>query len=235
VIVETGNGSGGQGLVSALRAAIEYGADAIALDVMRCGTGELVVFHEHTLTQFGGGRWDDVAQMPLATLRQIDLGGGARIPLLAEALVAVPAPTLIDLRLRPAPATAARERGELVTSAAAVVAQARVTDRVVFAAVDASALDAAPANVAIAQIIQAMPIQVSRPPLRLPNVVELELPHADRRTVRRWQSAGSAVHLWPVNTTSQLVLAWSLRVDGVITCDPRGIRHAMTRLDRLAG
>src|SRR5215467_15310985 len=83
----------------AIRGAVAAGADAIAIDIMRCGTGEVVVCYERTLAKFGGGRWGDVANTPLASLQDLDLGDGERMPLFAQALEAIPVCRLIDVRL----------------------------------------------------------------------------------------------------------------------------------------
>jgi len=225
----------GRGSLRALREAVASGADAVALDVMRCGSGDLVVFHEHTLARFGGRHWDDVARTPLPALRELDLGNGERIPLLADALDAVPAHVLVDLRLRPAPGDDDRQRTELATAAAAIAARARGVDNVMFGAADGSALAAFPANVPTALLVPGLPRWVARPPANPPRVVELELPHCDRAAVRYWHARGTAVHIGPATTKSQLVLAWSLTVDGVITTDPAAARETIDRLLRVAG
>jgi glycerophosphoryl diester phosphodiesterase len=68
------------------RARLE-GARAIELDVRTCAEGEAVVFHDPTLRAMSGSSdIRSVADQPLSTLRALDLGGGARIPTLSEAL-----------------------------------------------------------------------------------------------------------------------------------------------------
>ena len=225
----------GRGSLRALREAVASGADAVALDVMRCGSGELVVFHEHTLAKFGGRHWEDVSRTSLPALRELDLGGGERIPLLADALAAVPAHVLVDLRLRPAPSDDDHQRTELAVSAAAIAATTRTSESVMFGAADGHALGSFPANVPTALIVQGLPKWVARPPAHPPRAVELELPHCDRAAVRQWHARGTAVHLGPATTKSQLVLAWSLQVDGVITTDPAAARQTIDRLLRIAG
>ncbi len=64
------------------------GALAIELDVRTSADGVAVVFHDPGLSSMTNGRdARAVARVPLAELRAIDLGGGARIPTLADALV----------------------------------------------------------------------------------------------------------------------------------------------------
>ncbi|MBI5512578.1 MAG: glycerophosphodiester phosphodiesterase [Deltaproteobacteria bacterium] len=65
--------------------ALELGADGVELDARRCVSGELVVCHDPTL-QRTAGRPDRVRDTPWSELRRVDLGGGARLPRLAEVL-----------------------------------------------------------------------------------------------------------------------------------------------------
>lgn len=61
------------------------GARAIELDVRACGSGEVVVFHDETLSRMTRAE-DRVDAMDWASLARVDLGGGARVPRLAEVL-----------------------------------------------------------------------------------------------------------------------------------------------------
>jgi glycerophosphoryl diester phosphodiesterase len=59
----------------------------VELDVRTCAGGEVVVFHDVSLERMSGGRdVRAVGEVRLSELRAIDLGGGARIPQLAEVL-----------------------------------------------------------------------------------------------------------------------------------------------------
>jgi glycerophosphoryl diester phosphodiesterase len=63
------------------------GARAIELDTRLCASGEPVVFHDETLSRMTGGRdARAIATVGFRDLAQIDLGGGARVPLLADVL-----------------------------------------------------------------------------------------------------------------------------------------------------
>ena len=63
------------------------GARAVELDVRTCAGGEVVVFHDVALERMTGGRdTRPVHAVPLSELRRLDLGGGARVPELAEVL-----------------------------------------------------------------------------------------------------------------------------------------------------
>jgi len=72
----------------------------VEIDVRRCGSGELVVFHDGTLDRLTGatGR---VADTGWDRLRELTvLGSGEPIPRLGEALEAVPADTGVNVELK---------------------------------------------------------------------------------------------------------------------------------------
>src|SRR5688572_32497034 len=75
--------------LDAFRRARDDGADGVELDVMRCATGEVVVFHDDDLTRLAGrpGRIDHIAWSELAG---VSLTRGGRIPLLDEVLEELP-------------------------------------------------------------------------------------------------------------------------------------------------
>jgi glycerophosphoryl diester phosphodiesterase len=69
--------------LASFRSAIELGVDLIECDVHLSADGELIVIHDHTLdrTTNGSGL---VVQHTLGELRDLDAGGGERLPTLAE-------------------------------------------------------------------------------------------------------------------------------------------------------
>lgn len=81
--------------VTAFRAAVDLGADAVELDITRCASGEIVVIHDDTLdrTSNGSGRVD---AQSWDALRELDAGAwfdsrfaGEAIPRLDDVLDAV--------------------------------------------------------------------------------------------------------------------------------------------------
>jgi glycerophosphoryl diester phosphodiesterase len=90
--------------LEAFRAAVAQGADGVELDVMRCGSGELVVCHDEQLQRLARKRWM-VARTGWWQLQQADVGtalgfAAARIPLLEQVLDAVPAPLTVNIELK---------------------------------------------------------------------------------------------------------------------------------------
>jgi len=108
--------------VGAVRRAGEL-ADAVEVDVRRCGSGELVVVHDPTVDRVtdAAGR---VSDLSFAELRALDvLGSGECVPSLAAVLEAVPDGTRANIELK--------ERGLAADALAA--AEAAGTDLLVSA------------------------------------------------------------------------------------------------------
>ena len=78
--------------------AVALGVQAVELDVHLC-EGELVVIHDPTLERTTPGT-GEVASTPLAALRALDAGQGARIPTLEEVFEAVPETVGINIELK---------------------------------------------------------------------------------------------------------------------------------------
>lgn len=78
--------------------AVELGVDAVELDIHVC-EGRLWVIHDDTLERTTNGTGPIVAHS-LASLRAVDAGGGAAIPLLEEVLDLLPATVGINIELK---------------------------------------------------------------------------------------------------------------------------------------
>lgn len=85
--------------LSALRQAAPH-VDAIEIDIRRCGSGELVLFHDETL-QKAAGIDQNINEISLQELRKITVFDSEEgIPTLSEALETVPTNVGINLELK---------------------------------------------------------------------------------------------------------------------------------------
>jgi glycerophosphoryl diester phosphodiesterase len=71
--------------LAAIRKAAELGADMVELDVQVSSDGVPIIIHDLDLSRINGSKLS-VARQTLAELKQLDLGEGERIPILAEAV-----------------------------------------------------------------------------------------------------------------------------------------------------
>ncbi|MFT4922018.1 MAG: glycerophosphoryl diester phosphodiesterase [Haloarculaceae archaeon] len=86
--------------LQALRDAAAAGADAVEIDVRRCGSGEVVVVHDETVDRVSDGR-GRVADLPLETLADLDvLDTGQGVPTLREAFATVPGDVTVNVELK---------------------------------------------------------------------------------------------------------------------------------------
>ena len=73
--------------MSAFELAASAGADGVELDVRLCRSGQLVVCHDVDLARITEGRdTRKIADLDRDELARVDVGGGQRVPLLAEVL-----------------------------------------------------------------------------------------------------------------------------------------------------
>jgi glycerophosphoryl diester phosphodiesterase len=87
--------------VTAVSSAAEY-VDAIEIDVRRCSTGELVVFHDETIDRVTDGS-GYVSELPWHRLREYEvLDSGETVPRLSDVLAAVPADVELQIELKEA-------------------------------------------------------------------------------------------------------------------------------------
>ncbi|MGK0254372.1 MAG: glycerophosphoryl diester phosphodiesterase [Mariniflexile sp.] len=85
--------------LESIKKALNLGADGIEIDVHRCASGELVVFHDFTLdrmTNVSG----EVSKHTLKQIRQAEVKGHCQIPTLSEVLTFVNNKCLINIELK---------------------------------------------------------------------------------------------------------------------------------------
>jgi glycerophosphoryl diester phosphodiesterase len=89
--------------IDSFRAAIALGADGIELDVHRCKSGELVVFHDVGMDRLTTGQ-GMVRDLTLAQMRDFPMHGGGTIPVLEDVLEALGKEIYYFIELKPADA-----------------------------------------------------------------------------------------------------------------------------------
>ncbi len=85
--------------IPSIKKAIELGVDGIEIDVFKCGSGEIVVFHDlmlDKLTDFGGY----IEQMPLDSLKKAKVLGSYEIPTLNEVMDLIDGSLILNIELK---------------------------------------------------------------------------------------------------------------------------------------
>jgi glycerophosphoryl diester phosphodiesterase len=220
--------------LAAFRLAREEGADGVELDVRRCRTGEVVVFHDADARRIAGAPLR-IADASLADLRTLDAGShrgpmfrGERIPLLAETLEALPG-AFVNVELK----SQGRDL-RLAAATARVIRAVGAGGRVIVSSFDYRLL------VAFRVAAPELPIGLlfeRDQRWRLPTALAIRLlrpaaVHPDRALVtapraRRWTARGLAVNVWTVDDPDEARRLAALGATSVITNVPARIVGAL--------
>ena len=215
--------------LAAFRRARADGADGVELDVMRCATGEVVVFHDDDLERLGK-RPGLVRATSWAELREVDLGGQERIPLLDDVLEEL-GPLLVNVELKSRPALA--DDG-LAAGVAAILRRHATGARALVSSFDPLLLARfrlrAP-DVATGLLFahdQSLPLRRAyAAPLLRPAALHPEAVLVDALRVRDWHARGYAINVWTVDAAAELRLLAALGIDGIITNRPKFARSVL--------
>jgi len=221
--------------LAAFRLALEQGADGVELDVWRCATGEIVVCHDEDARRVAGSPLR-VPDAPLDALRALDVGTwrgerfrGERIPLLEEALEALPG-AVVNVEMK--------SRGDadprLARALAALLGGRGDAARVVVSSFDWGLLRAfrrAAPGVAVGLLFE----RSAAWRLRLAAGIALVRPsavHPERRLVsearaRAWARRGLAVNVWTVDEPGEAERLCALGAAAVVTNAPGRIREVV--------
>ncbi|HVR61828.1 MAG TPA: glycerophosphodiester phosphodiesterase [Polyangia bacterium] len=218
--------------VAAFQRAVADGADGVELDVLCCATGEVVVFHDDDLVRLGG-RPERIADLPYASLRDVVLTSGARIPTLEEVLAACPAPLLVNIELKASGVTGGRLPA-LVDGVAALVQRMDAGARVLVSSFHPRAVflwqRRAPAIPAALLFEREGPIWLRRQwaiPLLRPLGVHPEAVLCTPARVAAWHQRAHLVNVWTVDEPERLRALAAMGVDGIITNDPKAARTVL--------
>jgi len=210
---------------AAFARAREEGADGVELDVLVCGTGEVVVFHDDDLTRLAG-RPERIDATAFDVLRAVALGSGHRIPTLEEAFEACGPNLLVNVELKTA-GVGPGGVGALVDGVADVLARTGTGPRVLVSSFNPWAVAAwmrrspvVPAGL-LFERGAALPLRRAwAAPLLRPFGLHPELVLARPERVAGWRRRGYFVAVWTVDEAAALRACRDMGVDAVITNDP---------------
>lgn len=223
--------------LAAFRLALEQGADGVELDVWRCGSGEVVVFHDEDARRLAGSPLA-IARAPWGELRRLDVGShkggrfrGERIPLLAEVLEDLPG-AVVNVELKSGRLGDPR----LAAGVARILRGARAEQRVIVSSFDWALLACfrlAARRVATGLLLGstgrwrlALPAGAA---LLRPSAIHPPLSEATPEKVRRWTARGYAVNVWTVDGPDDVERLCADGAAGIVSNVPRAAREAVRR------
>lgn len=223
--------------LEAFLGAAEQGADGVELDVMRCGSGELVVCHDERLDRLAGLPWD-VASTPWRKLQRVDVGSRlgfapARIPRLADVFDALPERLVVNVELK---CDTVDDRG-LAVAVGRYLSDAGLAHRVFVSSFNPLAL------VRLAQAFPALrrgflidPDKAWAPqawfwaPVTASTSVHPSAEACTAERVNRWHARGWEVAAWTVDDQLEARRLKALGVDWLITNRPGALRRELSAL-----
>jgi glycerophosphoryl diester phosphodiesterase len=222
--------------LAAFHRAMADGADGVELDVQRCRSGDVVVFHDDDLLRLTGspGR---IVDLPLPALRERRLLAGGTVPTLAEVLEACGPHALVNVELKVEGVLPAGCRA-LVASVAKAVARAGAAPRVLVSSFNPAAVwlwrrhnPLVPCG-----LLFERPRRFHRPwpfrtdfllPVLAPAAVHPDHALCTAEAVGRWHRRHFAVNAWTVDDPVRIRALAEMGVDAIITNDPAAARAAL--------
>ncbi len=234
--------------IVAFRAAMQQGADGVELDVMRCGSGEVVVVHDDTLERLAPGQAGAeqlVRETPLRELRRFDLGGGERIPTLDAVFRALGPQALVNVELKSASLQRPTDYLRLPLDDGLAMAVVKVLERAgrlsgsgltLVSSFDPFQLlrfqSASRGMVPLGYLFEAGQSVRTRELYRLPlwslAAVHPEAKLVDGPALRTWRQRGLRVNAWTVDNPSEIAAMAALGVEAIITNRPGAVRRQLT-------
>lgn len=85
--------------IESVEKALEFGVDGIEIDVHKCASGELVVFHDFTLDRMTNGQ-GEVSKYTLTELKQLKVNDRFLIPTLEDVLNIIDKKCMLNIELK---------------------------------------------------------------------------------------------------------------------------------------
>ncbi len=220
--------------LSAFRLAVEHGADAVELDAKLSSDGRVVVIHDQTLNRTAGveGR---VRDFSLSDLKTLDVGSffdnrfsGEKIPALDEVFEEVGRKLLINVEI-----TNYETPDDLLPEKIAEIVKSHaVQDRVHFSSFNPNNLNRIKKLLSECPVGLLTPVNISGllSSCRKKQDAEPEFMHPYHLLtlpgcVKRQHKLNRRVHVWTVNKPRHILRMLKMRVDGIITDNPKLARE----------
>jgi glycerophosphoryl diester phosphodiesterase len=205
--------------LASIKKAIDLGADGVEVDVFKCLTGEIVVFHDKSLDKLtnGIGLIEEKTLEELKELRVLD--SQEQIPTLLEVIESIGEDVFLNIELK--------GRNTAEGSLDLVKKHITQSDNILFSSFnwdelkDLRKLDS---EIKIALITRENPLLAINPALSL-NAIAINPSYKslNKNNTSEIYKAGLKIYTWTVNDTVQIIEMINLGVHGIITDFPEKI------------
>lgn len=221
--------------MAAFRAAIEQGADGIELDIHKAKSGELVVIHDADISRTTDGA-GHVPDMTWAELQTASAGAkfdpkfaSERIPLLSDVLKLVNGKVVLNIEVKNWPKQYPGIDDDLI----AMLKSYPEPEKIIISSFDHELLRSIHEK-APQYTLGILDSAILYEPKAYGDKIGAKFWHPDfhtlrRDVVRRAKETGMKVIVWTVNDPKEWQEAIDMRVDGIVTDDPAGLRAYLAK------
>lgn len=209
--------------IPSIKKAIELGADGIEIDVFRCLTGEIVVFHDKTLDMLSNGT-GYIEEKSLSELKELNiLESSYSIPTLEEVIKSIGKEVFLNIELKGSNTS----KGSLEMVNKYVKTGKINMSNILFSSFnweELSELRNLDSDVKIALITGEDPLKAISTALTL-NAIAINPNHKklNQENVEKIFSSGLKIYTWTVNNQLDIIKVKDLKVNGIITDFPERI------------
>ncbi|SHG11807.1 glycerophosphoryl diester phosphodiesterase [Salegentibacter echinorum] len=205
--------------LESIQKALEFGVDAIEIDVHRCKTGEIVVFHDFTLDRTTNGS-GEVANKTFAELKALKVENAYKIPLLTEVLGLIVGKCSVNIELKGL--NTAKATAEIIKNH--IIENDWKYDEFIISSFQKNELfqmrkleDKVPLGVLSKASV---PEAIELGKLLNASAIHPSLGIITRENVKKSQAAGFKVNVWTVNEPRDIQRMLEFGVDGIISDFP---------------
>ncbi|HEY9898743.1 MAG TPA: glycerophosphodiester phosphodiesterase family protein [Pantanalinema sp.] len=222
--------------VASFRAAAEFGADMVELDVQLTKDRQLVVMHDAKVDRTTSGK-GEVKDLKFAQIRALDAGGkfkpefaGLQVPTLEESLDAVRGKAMLNIEVKGC--KDAEDRAFMASEINRLVEQRAYLDHVQVMSFDSAFMQEMRRqnprmSLALLGLVDPLDSRLSRAVKLKMDGLNLMLAMLDSGDVDEIQKAGLRVNVWTVNKQKTMRKALGRGVNGLITNYPDVAAAAM--------
>jgi glycerophosphoryl diester phosphodiesterase len=202
---------------------MELGADGIEIDVFRCFSGEIVVFHDKTLNKLTNGT-GYIEKTTLSELKELKiLGSTHSIPTLEEVINSIGKDVFLNIELKGSNTS----KGSLEMVKKYIKLGKINTTDILFSSFnwnELRELRTLDKDMKIALVTDEDPLLAIESALNLNAVaINPNYKNLNKENVKKIFNSGLKIYTWTVNNKKDIVRVKKLKVDGIITDFPEKI------------
>ena len=226
--------------MSAVRLAIEQGADFAEIDVQETADGEIVLLHDDDLMRIASLN-KRISELSLAEVQELDAGSwfsreyaGERIPRLLDIIELARGRIKLNIELK-----GTQKPSRVTQRVVEMVRQQDFLGQCVITSLDREALEEAKKleeRLEVGQIVTVSVGDITRLDV---DFLSVSAKNVNQQLIRSAGRSGKQIHVWTVNKASQMSTLINLGVDNIITDDPPVLidlleqRSSLSNLERV--